>query len=155
MWYIMRVPIGTFISFAYLPEIKETVKPFDKLLFPLIGIVFWVAGTILYEFRGHQIFEGNSQRYWINFLLTPIVTAGICMLILTWRHIPAADWASAALLIALPGMFGETALLSRFAVFMPRMRPDTAGRYGAFLFATYALFLTVAEVVTASASSVH
>jgi hypothetical protein len=58
------------------------------------------------------------------------------------------DWASAALLIALPGMFGEAALLSRFAVFMPRMRPETAGRYGAFLFATYALFLTIAEMVT-------
>jgi hypothetical protein len=66
---------------------------------------------------------------------------------------PAADWGSAALLLALPGMFGEAALLSRFAAFMPRMRPETAGRYGAFLFATYALFLTIAEIVTVRASS--
>jgi hypothetical protein len=131
------------------------MKPFDKLLFPLIGIGFWIAGTILYEFRGHHIFEGSNQRYWINFLLTPIATAGICILILRWRHIPPADWASAALLIVLPGMFGEAALLARFATFMPRMRPETAGRYGAFLFATYALFLTIAEVIAARASSVH
>jgi len=129
------------------------MKPFDKLLFPLLGLAFWVAGTILYEFRGHFVFESGSQRYWINFVLTPVVTAAMCIFILKWRQTPAADWTSAALLIALPGMFGEAALLSRFAVFMPRMRPETAGRYGAFLFATYALFLTIAEIVTLGASS--
>ena len=68
------------------------------------------------------------------------------------RHTPPADWASAALLIALPGMFGEAGLLTNFATFMWRMRPETAGRYGAFLFATYALFLTIAEIVTLRAS---
>jgi hypothetical protein len=123
------------------------MKPFDKLLFPLLGIVFWVAGTVLYEFRGHHVFESSSQRYWINFIATPIVTTVACILILKWRHIPASEWALASLLIALPGMFGEAALLSRFAAFMPRMRPETAGKYGAFLFATYALFLTIAEIV--------
>ncbi len=79
-----------------------------------------------------------------------MVTAAVCALILQWRHTPPADWASATLLIALPGMFGEAVLLSRFAVFMPRMRPETAGRYGAFLFATYALFLTIADRHSAS-----
>jgi hypothetical protein len=131
------------------------MKPFDKLLFPLLGLAFWVGGTILYEFRGHHVFEGSSQRYWINFVLTPVVTSALCILILRWRHTPAADWASAALLIALPGMFGDAVLLSRFAIFMPRMRPETAGRYGAFLFATYALFLTIAEIVALRASDVR
>jgi hypothetical protein len=124
------------------------MKSFDKLLFPLLGVIFWVGGTLLYQFRGHHVFETSGQRYWINFVATPIVTTVACILILKWRHIPAADWAVASLLIALPGMFGEAALLSRFAAFMPRMRPETAGKYGAFLFATYALFLTIAEIVT-------
>jgi hypothetical protein len=128
------------------------MKPWDKLLFPIIGILFWVAGTILYEYRGHRIFEAGDQRYWMNFVVTPVVTAAICILILKWRHTPPAEWALAALLIALPGMFGEAALLSRFAVFMPRLRPETAGRYGAFLFATYALFLSIAEAIAIKAS---
>lgn len=128
------------------------MKPFDKLLLPLLGVAFWVGGTILYEFRGHRVFEGSNQQYWINFVITPVVTTVICILILKCRHVAATDWSSAALLIALPGMFGEAALLSRFAVLMPRMRPETAGRYGAFLFATYALFLTIAEIVTVRAS---
>jgi hypothetical protein len=128
------------------------MKPFDRLLLPLLGVAFWIGGTILYEFRGHQVFETSDRGYWINFALTPLVTAAVCILILKWRQVPRADWASAALLIALPGMFGEAVLLSRFAAFMPRMRPETAGRYGAFLFATYALFLTIAEIVTVRAS---
>ena len=127
------------------------MKMNDKLLFLLFGAAFWVIGTIWYELRGPQVFESTSQRYWINFVLTPILTSAICILLLRWRHVPAAEWASAALLIALPGMFGEAALLSRFATFMPRMHPETAGKYGAFLFATYALFLTIAEIVTMGA----
>ncbi len=123
----------------------------NKFLFLLFGVAFWVAGTILYEFRGTHVFEGGSQRFWINFVITPIVSAAVCILLLKWCHLPAAHWASAALLIALPGMFGEAVLLSDFARFMPRMHPATAGRYGAFLFASYALFLTIAEIVTIQA----
>jgi len=124
----------------------------DKFLFGVFGAAFWVVGTIWYEWRGPHVFESSSQRYWINFVITPVVTAAICIVLLKWRHVPALDWASAALLIALPGMFGEAALLSDFARFMPRMHPQTAGRYGAFLFASYALFLTIAEMVTIRAS---
>lgn len=124
----------------------------DKLVLGLFGAGFWVIGTILYELRGPHVFEGSSQRYWINFVITPVVTALACILLLKWRHIAAAEWSAAALLIALPGMFGEALLLSDFARFMPRMHPATAGRYGAFLFASYSVFLTIAEIVTLWAS---
>jgi hypothetical protein len=127
------------------------MKPFDKVFLPLVGVVFWIAGTIWYEFRGVHVFESTAQRYWINFVLTPVFSSGVCVLLLKLRQTPAADWALAALLIALPGMLGEAVLLSRFAEFMPRMRPESAGRYGAFLFATYALFLMIAGIVTVRA----
>ncbi|MGA7079489.1 MAG: DUF5367 family protein [Terriglobales bacterium] len=123
----------------------------DKLLFALFGAAFWIIGTIWYELRGPHVFESTSQRYWINFVLTPILSAVICILLLRWRHVPAAEWSSAALLIALPGMFGEAVLLSHFTSLMPRMHPDSAGKYGAFLFASYALFLTIAEIITVRA----
>ncbi len=123
------------------------MKMTDKLLFLLFGAAFWVIGTIWYQLRGPQVFERSSQVYWINFVITPIVTSGVCILLLRWRYVPVAEWTSAALLIALPGMFGEAVLLSRFATFMPRMHPETAGKYGAFLFASYAVFLTIAEIV--------
>jgi hypothetical protein len=116
------------------------------------GLVFWVAGTLWYEKRGPLVFETTALRYWVNFVLTPVVTAGICVLILRWRGIPALQWASAMLLIAIPGMLGEAVLLSHFSSLMPSMREASAGRYGAFLFATYALVLGIAEVVTLRAA---
>ena len=128
------------------------MKMRDRVLFLLFGLAFWIIGTLWYELRGPLVFETTSLRYWINFVLTPIVSAAVCIAILKWRHIPTPEWASAALLIALPGMFGEAVLLSNFAVLMPRMQPASAGRYGAFLFAAYALFLTIAEIVTLRAT---
>jgi len=124
------------------------MKMHDRVLFLLFGLGFWIIGTLWYEVRGPFVFETGNPRYWVNFILTPIVSAAVCIAILRWRHIPAPEWASAALLIALPGMFGEAVLLSNFSVLMPRMQPASAGRYGAFLFAAYALFLTIAEIVT-------
>jgi hypothetical protein len=124
------------------------MKSLDKYVFLGFGLAFWVIGTLWYEWRGSRIFETTSQRYWINFVITPVVSTLVCMLILKWRDVPGVQWASAALLIALPGMFGEALLLSRFSALMPRMRLETAGKYGAFLFATYAVFLTIAEMIT-------
>jgi hypothetical protein len=48
-------------------------------------------------------------------------------------------------------MFGEALILSSFGLFMPKMQLASAGKYGAFLFAAYVLFLTIAEVVAIKA----
>ena len=124
------------------------MKTQDIALFLVFGIVFWVAGTIWYEMRGPLVFETTGVRYWTNFVLTPPVTMGVCILMLRWRNIPNSEWASAALLIAIPGMIGEAVLLSRFSVLMPKMQAASAGKYGGFLFATYALVLGIAELVS-------
>jgi Family of unknown function (DUF5367) len=148
MWYIYQM----YQVVHHISELGAAMTSHDKLLFALFGAAFWVVGTIWYEFRGPHVFETSSLRYWINFAVTPIVSTAICVLLLKWRHVPPADWALASLLIALPGMFGEAVLLSRFSSFMPRMHPETAGKYGAFLFASYAVFLTIAEIVSLRAN---
>lgn len=128
------------------------MKTREIILLLLIGLVFWVAGTLYYERRGTLIFETTSLRYWVNFALTPVVIAGICILILHWFQIPATLWSSATLLIAIPGMVGEAVLLTHFTALMPRMQKASAGKYGAFLFATYALVLGIAEIVSLKAA---
>jgi len=116
------------------------------------GLFFWIAGTLWYERTGPRVFETTAIRYWINFIVTPVVSTAGCLLILRWRQIPAPEWASAILLIALPGMFGEAILLSNFSTLMPKMQLASAGKYGAFLFATYALVIGIAEIVTLRAT---
>jgi hypothetical protein len=80
--------------------------------------------------------------------LSPLLSAVLCIAILLWRHIPAANWTSAMLLLAIPGMISEAIVLSHMSIFMPRLQAASGGKYGAFLFATYGVVLGVAEVVT-------
>lgn len=128
------------------------MKAHDRVLLLLFGIACWTIGTLWYRARGAAVFETTTLRYWINFAAVPTLSAVICVFILRWRSIPAPDWASAALLIALPGLFGEAFLLTHFGLFMPRMHEASAGKYGAFLFAAYALFLTIAAIVSLRAT---
>lgn len=123
----------------------------DILLLLGFGFVIWLAGSVYYGYRGAMILETTAQRYWVAFALSPIFSAALCVAILRWRHVPPAEWAVAMLLLAIPGIIGEALVLSNLATFMPRLHASSGGRYGAFLFATYAVVLSIAEAVTLSA----
>jgi len=114
----------------------------------LLGLALWILGTIYYAYQGVRVLETTELRYWISFVLSPVVSAALCVAILRWRQIPPAHWASAMLLLAVPGMIGEAVVLSYLGTFMPRLHATSGGRYGAILFATYALVLGLGEVVT-------
>jgi hypothetical protein len=124
------------------------MKTNNIVVLVLFGAAFWLVGTLWYRARGQAIFETTAPRYWINFVATPILSTLVCVGVFRWRQVPAPAWSAAALLVAIPGMLGEALLLSRFSAWMPGMQAASAGRYGGFLFATYALVLGVAEVVT-------
>ena len=113
-----------------------------------LGLAIWILGTVYYAYQGPRVLETTELRYWVSFALSPVVSAALCVAILRWRQIPLAHWASAMLLLAIPGMIGEAVVLSHLGTFMPRLQATSGGRYGAFLFATYALVLGLAEVVT-------
>jgi len=113
-----------------------------------LGLVIWVVGTVLYSYRGEVIFESTSLRYWWAFASAPVFSAILCVIILRRRNIAPAQWASAMLLLAIPGMIGEAVVLSNFSTFMPKLHAASGGPYGAFLFATYGLVLALAEIVT-------
>jgi Family of unknown function (DUF5367) len=118
----------------------------------VIGLIIWIAGTLYYANYGRQILESTSTRYWFAFALSPAISALLCVAILRWRHVPAAHWTSAMLLLALPGMVGEAVALSSLSTFLPKLHATSGGRYGALLFATYAIVSGIAEVVTLRAT---
>ena len=128
------------------------MKAHDIVLLSLSGFALWLIGTVYYAWRAPAIFETTSLRYWISFSLSPILTAALCIAVLRARHIPPTAWASAALLLAISGMIGETIVLSNLATFMPKLPATSGGRYAAFLFAAYALVLGIAEAVTLKAT---
>ena len=124
----------------------------DVVQLLLIGFTLWILGSIYYAYRGQRVLEGSRMHSWIAFFVSPIVTAVICVAILKTKNVPAPMWASAMLLLAIPGMVGEAVVLSHLSVFMPRIQASSGGRYGAFLFATYAVVLGIAEFVTLRAA---
>jgi hypothetical protein len=128
------------------------MKTLDVATLLALGFAIWILGTIYYASRGPAILETTTLHYWSAFALSPIVSGLLCIAILSWRQIPAAHWTSAMLLLALPGMAGEAVVLSHLSTFMPKLHASSGGRYGAFLFVTYALVLGVAEIVTLRAT---
>lgn len=124
----------------------------NRILMFALGLIIWIAGSIYFAYRGPQILETTKLRYWISFCASPILSAILVVIILKLLRIAPSDWASAALLLAIPGMVGEAIVLSHLSTFMPRIQESSGGRYGAFLFATYALVLGIAEFITLKAA---
>lgn len=128
------------------------MKVQESALLFFLGLAIWILGTVYYAYRGPRVLETTELQYWVSFIASPVISAVICIAILQWRHIPPANWAAAILLLAIPGMIGEAVVLSHLATFMPKLHATSGGRYGAYLFATYAVVLGLAEVVTLRAA---
>ena len=120
----------------------------DCMLLISLGLAIWALGTVYYAYAGHYVLETTPGQYWVGFAISPIISAALVILILHWRHIAQSDWAVAMLLLAIPGMIGEAVVLSNLRTFMPGIQAASGGRYAAFLFATYAVVLGIAESVT-------
>ena len=124
------------------------MKSRDIVYLSVVGLVIWIIGTVYYGYSGSRVLETTSLSYWISFALSPVFSALICIAILRRRHIPSPNWAAAMLLLAIPGMIGEAVVLTNLTTFMPGLHAESGGRYGALLFATYAIVLGIAETVT-------
>jgi Family of unknown function (DUF5367) len=129
------------------------MKAPDAIFLFVLGSIIWILGSVYYAYRGPSVLETTSLRYWISFCISPLVSAILCVAILKMRHVPLTGWASGMLLLAIPGMIGEAVVLSHLSTFMPRIQASSGGRYGAFLFVTYALVLGIAELVTLRAAA--
>lgn len=138
------------VHYVTSKEIRMKLRESGMLLF--LGLAIWVLGTIYFAYTGHRVLETTSARYWISFVTSPLISAAICAAILLWRRIPASEWAAAMLLLAIPGMIGEAIVLSHLRAFMPRIQEASGGKYGAFLFVTYAVVLGLAEIITLRAA---
>ena len=110
------------------------MKHNEVVLFLVLGAAIWIIGTIYFAYTGRSVLETTHVRYWVG--------------ILRWRHVAHADWASAMLLLTIPGMIGEAMVLTHLGTFMPRIQETSGGKYGALLFATYALVLGMAEAAS-------
>jgi uncharacterized membrane protein YpjA len=138
MWYSILV-----YHLVHHEEIPMTGHM--RVLLLVLGFIIWVLGTVYYGFVGPRVLETTPVRYWVSFALSPIVSAVLVFAIVKWLRVSAADAVAAVVLLALPGMVGEAVVLTHLSTFMPRIQASSGGRYGALLFATYAVVLAIAS----------
>jgi uncharacterized membrane protein YdjX (TVP38/TMEM64 family) len=132
---------------------EETIMNLQQcIVLFVLGLLIWTLGSVYYAYVGPQVLETTRLHYWISFWISPVVSTILVVVILRLFHVAPRNWALAALLIAIPGMIGEAVVLSHLSTFMPRIQESSGGRYGAFLFATYAVVLGIAEYVTLKAA---
>ncbi|OKH48909.1 hypothetical protein NIES2101_21480 [Calothrix sp. HK-06] len=127
----------------------------DGIILFSLGLIIWAIGTLVYRIVGSYFFESSTVGYWINVTVTGILYSAIGMGLLKWRRIESEYWLHGAMCLALPGMLGEVAVLSTFSELMVNMQPETAGRYGAFLFGGYSCLIGCAWFMSRKASSQH
>jgi Family of unknown function (DUF5367) len=131
---------------------EDSMSLQNRVMMFALGLIIWIVGSIYYAYRGPQVLETTRLHYWVSFFVSPLLSAILVVVILKLLRIAPSDWASAVLLLAIPGMVGEAIVLSHLSMFMPRIQESSGGRYGAFLFATYALVLGIAEFITLKAT---
>jgi len=102
---------------------------------------------------GSYFFEGSSAKYWLNAIVTGLLYVAVSLGLLKWRRIEQKNWLQGAICIAVPGMLGEIPILSAFSQLMGNMQPETAGRYAAFLFESYASLIGSAWLISTKADS--
>lgn len=51
-----------------------------------------------------SVLETTQLRYWVSFFISPLLSAILVVVILKLLRITPSDWASAALLLAIPGI---------------------------------------------------
>jgi drug/metabolite transporter (DMT)-like permease len=120
----------------------------DGIILCLLGLFIWAVGTLVYRLAGSYFFESSTVGYWMNAIVTAILYSIVGIGLMKWLRIKSEYWLYGAVCVALPGMLGEVLVLSTFSELMVNMQPETAGRYGAFLFGGYSCLISSAWLMS-------
>ncbi len=102
----------------------------ETLIFALVGFLVWLQGAVMFRFGGAFLFESGPLVLGIASL---VIAAAVCLLLkatMDWRKAPAAQSVRVAVVMALPGLFGNVG----YILFFPEvsgLRPETVGPYAA------------------------
>jgi hypothetical protein len=125
----------------------------DGIILFSLGVIIWAIGTFVYRLAGSYFFESSTVGYWLNVIVTGALYSAIGIGLMKWCRIESQYWLHGAMCLALPGMLGEVLVLSTFSELMVNMQPETAGRYGAFLFGGYSSLIGFSWLISMKVSS--
>lgn len=117
----------------------------EGILFALVGFGVWLSGAVMFRFGGALLFENGP---WVLAASALGIAASVCLLLkatMDWRKAPTADSVRVAVVMALPGLFGDVGYILAFPQ-LTGLAPTTAGPFAAVILLGNAALLTYALV---------
>lgn len=115
----------------------------DVPLYALLGFLVWLSGAVMFRLGGKLMFESGP----LILLASAVgIALSVCLLLkatMDWRKADAAESVAIAVVMGLPGLFGDVA----YVVFFPQitgLNPLTAGPYAALIIFGNACLLSFA-----------
>lgn len=113
----------------------------ENAILALLGFGIWLSGAVMFRFGGAVMFENGP---WILAASAAGIALSVCLLLKTvmdWRKIEIGHSVPVAVVMTLPGLFGDVAYILGFHQ-ITGLKPETAGAYAAVvIFGTAALYL--------------
>jgi hypothetical protein len=117
----------------------------DRLIYALAGLSVWLNGALTFRLGGRFLFENG---HWVALLAAVVIALLVCLVFracMGWRKAPASQAVTVAVIMALPGLFGETARQLVFG-WATGMGLATQPAFAATIFFGNAVLLTYAAV---------
>ncbi len=104
----------------------------EKIILALIGLGVWLWGAVMFRFGGALMFQSGV---WILLASGAGIALSVCLLLratMQWRKAPPAQSLTAAVVMALPGLFGDVGYIPAFAP-LTGLNAATAPAFAALL----------------------
>jgi hypothetical protein len=110
-------------------------------LLSLIGFGIWLSGAVTFRFGGALMFESGPLAVAISAVAIAVTVCLLLRSMMDWRKAPIAQSVPVAVVMTLPGLFGDVVYILNFHT-LTGLKPETAGAYAAVvIFGTAALYL--------------
>ena len=113
-------------------------------IFALAGSIAWTGATLFYAAFGGAMIERAFWFYAVNAVITGVILTVLFQGLTKATRIGRHAWLAPALAFAAPSVLLSIAFAPGALRLFANAAPETAGRYGAYLFFAYMLVLAVA-----------
>ena len=114
-------------------------------IFALAGSIAWTGATLFYAAFGGAMIERAFWFYAVNAVITGVILTVLFQGLTKATRIGRHAWLAPALAFAAPSVLLSIAFAPGALRLFANAAPETAGRYGAYLFFAYMLVLAVAS----------